>query len=218
MPAATFWLSFFAYDVGYGNTQVGFATWEGRSHQAKLMLRLGDQLTKAQIALINSGFSTYSALTVLLPEGKFTPETELAKIECTVKYDTWEETYDLARIDPEVSLTTARAFTAFVDTCLQVEIKHPTALQYFRQNGGHLWVHLRLDQISPDLAQNIRAWLIKQQSGVIKGLFSHMLGDMKLSEKTAIKFQIAPLQVAVDPTEEQEVMALYPQIKRGIQP
>ena len=190
-------------------TIVGVASWEVQAGGPTLIIKVDEHLSKKQVTLVNSGFSTYSDFVVTLPAGKFTPEMAIFKSQCTVKYDTWEEIYDIVRIDKDVNLTQVKDFKTFAEHCLKASIKNHKALDYFAKHGGQLRASLKLDQISQERAQKIRKWLIKQQSGVVKGLFSHMLGDLQVSESLVIKIQIPPYAMNLD-TEEDEVISIYP--------
>jgi hypothetical protein len=198
-------------------TTVGLASWQLGDKEPRLTIRLDDQLSKKQINLINSGFSTYTSLEIILPEGKFTDETTLFKSECTVKYDTWEEHYDISRLGSQTHLEKVKSFKVFSDQCLTASLADHPSLKYFNKNGGQLKATLQLDQISKDRAEDIRDWLIKQQSGVVKGLFAHMLGDLKLSEILRITIQIPPFaqNLRIDPEAEIEVIAIYPGKNKG---
>jgi hypothetical protein len=201
--------------TAFGETIVGLATWQLDKTEPQLRIRLENQLSKKQINLINSGFSTYTSLEIILPEGRFTEETRLFKSECTVKYDTWEEYYDIVKLRNKTNLEKIRSFKVFSDYCLTATVTKHKALQYFVKHGGQLKATLKLDQISADRAEKIREWLIKQQSGVVKGLFSHMLGDLKLSEILRITIQIPSYALNIDPEEETEVIVSYPQYKEN---
>lgn len=197
----------------FGETIVGIASWMVDKEKPQLKIHLEDQLSKKQVKLINSGFSTYSHLEIILPEGKFSKERTLFSVECTVKYDTWEEYYDIIKINKKVGLEKAKSFKTFADSCLTAYLSEQTDLDYFIKNGGLLKASLKLDQIGADRADNIREWLIKQQSGVVKGLFSHMLGDLKLSEVIRITIQIPPLAAQNNATSKSEVIAQQPPVR-----
>ncbi len=186
------------------------AQWEMVSGKLNLKVAVQNQLSKKQKNLIQSGFSTYSVLEIFRPEGQYTPETSLFRAECTVNYDTWEETYDVYRIDTKKRIEKAKAFKSYADTCLSAVIDDSGVLEYFAKAGGYFWADLRIDQISQDKAEEMRQWLIKQQSGVVKGIFSHMLGDIKVSEQVRIKVEIPVYALNHNPEDEHEIMALYP--------
>ena len=177
-----------------GETNVGVGKWTNSDKDSQLQVSIDfrDHLTKKQKTLISSGFSTYSALTIILPKGKYSPERVIFESQCTIKYDTWEEYYDIIRLDSGAEYNKVKGFPAMAKICLLASVKDKPALTYFAKNGGILKGRLQLDQISKERAAKIRDWLVKQQSQVVRGLFSHMLGDLKLTEEIHIDILISP--------------------------
>ena len=51
---------------------------------------------------------------------------------------------------------------------------------------------LVVKQTSPEEANDIKDWLVKQQSGVMQGLFSHMVGELMLNQTVVVAVEIAP--------------------------
>lgn len=188
------------------------AQWQIEKDKTKLRIYLEKHLSKKQIKLIKSGFSTYTSLEIFLPRGQFTERKSLYRSECTVKYDTWEEYYDISIQGYTKGIEKAKSFEKFSEFCLVAHLEKDSSLNYFYRNGGVLYATLKLDQISKDRATNIRKWLIKQQSGVIKGLFAHMLGDLNLTEELNVNIKIPPFSknAGLDPEWETEIMAIYP--------
>jgi hypothetical protein len=43
-----------------------------------------------------------------------------------------------------------------------------------------------------DEASKIKDWLVKQQSGLMQGLYSHMLGDLQLGGRSEVTLDIPP--------------------------
>ena len=177
-----------------GETNVSVGKWMNSDKDSHLQVSIDftDHLTEKQKNLISSGFSTYSALTIILPKGKYSPERVIFESQCTIKYDTWEEYYDIIRLDSGAEHNKVKGFPAMAKICLLASVKDKPALTYFAKNGGILKGRLQLDQISKERAAKIRDWLVKQQSQVVRGLFSHMLGDLKLTEEIHIDILISP--------------------------
>lgn len=199
--------------AGAQETSVGSAKWLVNGGNLKLYMDLANQLSKKQKILINSGFSTYTVLEIRRPESERNPEKVVFKAECTVNFDTWEETYDILRIDQNKRIDKAKGFKVFAQSCLTAILIDQVMLDFFAKSGGYFVANLRIDQISADRAKSIREWLIKQQSGVVKGLFSHMLGDIKVSEDVTIRIEVPPYAFLNGTQQENEVMALYPEDK-----
>ena len=166
-----------------------------------LNVKLTDYLSTQQKELINSGFSTFSQLTIYEDNpglAKALARREgggikpLWSISCSVKFDTWEERYEVVRLEKDVRPEQAKDFSVYSDLCLGLQVKSGDDWQRFQKTGGKLRAFLVLDQIAADQAAQIKDWLVKQQSGIIQGLFSHMLGDFKLSEKLDITLHVPP--------------------------
>lgn len=169
---------------------VGVGKWHNENNQPILVVTFDKHLTKKQRNLIDSGFSTFSSLRLSRNEDDINDEKmNLFKVSCTVVYDTWQERYDLARIDDTVSTTRVKSFKDYADQCLTAKIREPELIKTL-SSGGSLFAAMQINQISISKAVEIKQWLIRQQTGVMQGLFSHMLGDLKLLEKTTVQIQI----------------------------
>ena len=157
------------------------------------IVELSSQLTQRQQTLIQSGFSTFSVMEIRLAESADdpTPSAVLYKIACTVKYDTWQERYDLARISETVQTGIVKNFEDYAARCLTANIYDKAIVQQI-QSGKDVVVTLRVDQISTSKATEIKEWLIRQQSGIMQGLFGHMLGELQLTERIDVKVKIPP--------------------------
>ena len=199
------------------STLVTLGKWQKSGKDLALIIPLAGHLTDRQKKLINSGFSTYSQLVLFaMDEDEEARGDPLFKNRCTVKYDTWEERYELARIDQQVRMETISSFDTYAGRCLTMVITKAKTMAGWQKNGAILMASLHLNQISRERADQIRDWLIKQQTGVVKGLFSHMLGELKLSEVITVTVHVPPYRPksAADQNEE-EVMAVYPE-KKGM--
>ena len=185
------------------------AKWYGKEKKIALNINVIDQISEKQKKLINSGFSTYSQLKIIRPRTPLTDERVLFKSQCTVKFDTWEEHYDLASLNENFKTMEFKEFGTYVEKCLTANIVDHTIYGQFHQNGGLVTAILQLNQISQDKSEKIREWLINQQSGVMQGLFSHMLGDLKLSEKISVEVYIPPFAEAGQTSKK--VNILFPE-------
>ena len=171
-----------------------FAKWQMIDKKLHLTISLETQLSEKQKNLINSGFSSYSEMSLLWPRSGLTLSKTFYKSKCTVKYDTWEERYELARIDQKFKAESLKAFDDYSALCLTANISDPKIIEKLTKKGGIIHGHLTINQISNNKSEEIKEWLIKQQSGVMQGLFSHMLGDLKLSERETILIHIPSLE------------------------
>lgn len=161
-----------------------------------LSINFVEHLSKRQLNLINSGFSTFSSLEIYkaVDAAEIDEKTQpFIKTNCTVKYDTWQERYELAKIERGESASIVNSFDLYAERCLAVRFSDTKLLEELARTGGNFIARLFLDQISAEKADEIKQWLVRQQSGVMQGLFSHMLGDLTLAEQTEIKVSIPPL-------------------------
>ena len=168
--------------------------WVSEGSQKKIVIQVGSGLTQKQLATLNSGFSTFSRLTIARPQDfKNQKVIQFAAITaCTVKFDMWEERYEMALIkDPPESLM-SKNLHMYLDRCLQAEVSSPEILNQLNKSGGKLVVLLEVEQISSSQALKIKEWLIGQQSTVMRGLFTHMLGEMTLSATSRLTLNIPP--------------------------
>ena len=146
---------------------------------------LDSHLTPRQIKLIQSGFSTFSIIEIRDYQNRdsLDPAHLIGKVSCTVKYDTWQEDFELAQINDRMEAKTVKTYRRYADLCLRGVVVEPEVIKRFAKEGGQVVVSLYIDQIAASKAEEIKEWLIRQQSGVMQGLFSHMLGDLKSSQR-----------------------------------
>lgn len=175
--------------------------WMKRDKRPILRIFLATLLTGQQKDLVNSGFSTFSQIAIFpdVPEAslKFRRKDAavlrpLWQLSCSVKYDTWEERYEVVRLEKEVMPEQVKEFDIYAQRCLSLTAEEGEPLRELARVGGRLRAVLVVDQIAADQSAQIKDWLVKQQSGMIQGLFAHMLGDMKLSEKGEFFINIPP--------------------------
>jgi hypothetical protein len=175
-------------------TATTIAKWSDGTNRY-LEVNMSDLLTPSQRDIVNSGFSTFTLLAISakpILESEILPETRLA---CSVKYDTWEENYQMIRVDPPpVQNLTTKDYKTWANECLRYVITNQAILDY-AATGATLNAILQIRQSSPDEASKIKNWLVKQQSGFMQGLYSHMLGDFQFRGTVKIKIQVPSIPV-----------------------
>ena len=148
-------------------------------------------LDDKQTTTLKSGFSTFSQLSIYRSKDAMSEDQQaLAQTACTVKYDMWEEHYEVTLLTDTPKTMTAKSLDHYLTHCLSVEIYGGEFLKQLKSGDKTLVASLQVEQISSTQAQKVKAWLINQQSSVMRGLFSHMLGDMTLSQTSQISLQI----------------------------
>jgi hypothetical protein len=167
------------------------SVWTSAAASAELIIELKDHLSSKQLELIKSGFATFSRLQlrVVGESGDVIPEI-IFKRDCTVRYDLWEESFDIAQIDIHPRVTNTKNIEVFLDQCLLVQLKQSKQLNELAHKGGSIVASLLVDQISVQRADSIKEWLVRQQGGVMKGIFSHLLGELKLSERVDVVVKV----------------------------
>lgn len=195
------------------DTSQVFATsgrWELSADHPQIVVPLAGALTNKQKNMINGGFTTVSQLTIRiappdLDDTRIPDEDDsdvntlsLTRIRCSVKFDAWDETYDVARLNDTPQTTLVKEFASYARDCLTVslkvdDIKDQTARQRLSRSGGTLLAYLSIKQTSPEEASRIKDWLIQQQSGVMQGLFAHMLGELTFIQTVKVRISIPPI-------------------------
>lgn len=168
------------------------AQWIPSKNRYSLRISMADALTEQQKKLLHSGFSTFSHLEVRWLDSAVRPALVFIS-ECTIKFDLWEEKFELLHFLERRKENSLQSFQQYTDLCLEADISSSSNIAQMAQQGARLEVRLDISQVSNDFAQDVRSWLIQQQSGVMRGLFSHMLGDLKLSESTQAEVLAPPL-------------------------
>jgi hypothetical protein len=168
------------------------AHWEQSKERPSLRINLAESLTVQQKKLLYSGFSTFSHLEVRWLDNSVR-RTLIFISECTIKFDLWEEKFELLHFLERRKENSLKSFQQYIDLCLQADISSQSNIAQIASQGARLEVRLDISQVSNEFAQDVRSWLIQQQSGVMRGLFSHMLGDLKLSESTQTVLIVPPL-------------------------
>ncbi len=166
-------------------------SWHEDKGQWSLELNLSDTLTAQQKKLLFSGFSTFSHLEVRMPEAS--GMRLLFVSECSIQYDLWEEKFDLLYFLEAQHPEKLRSFKDYSDLCLAAALRNADTLRALQSPGQHLEVHLDIAQVSSEFAKNVREWLIQQQSGMMRGLFAHMLGELKMKESLTLDLSLPAL-------------------------
>jgi hypothetical protein len=182
--------------------------WELVDGKPQVAIVLADLLTPKQKSMLTGGFTTVSQLSLMLPD-----EQQLRKIEsledvhgltafyhvrCSVKYDAWLETYDVAKLDDSPQTGIFKELGQYGELCLNVDLAYGSStgskdvLDRLSANGGTVLASLVVKQTSQDEAEKIKEWLIQQQSGMMQGLFSHMLGELTLQQSLMVKISVPP--------------------------
>ncbi len=185
-------------DSGTRGTLVTTATWQTGT-QKNLKAPLHEFLTAKQLDMINSGFPTYSSLSVaILNPGETSISEEdvvqraVYQVNCSVTFDTWEERYDVEKLTGQGKHLEVKNFGNYAEECLAGTISDPENTNKLL-NGGLLVATLVVKQTSPEETAKIKAWLVRQQSGLMQGLFSHMLGELALNASANVVVRVPPL-------------------------
>ncbi len=191
------------------------ARWEMKENGPVLVIPFSDALTDKQKNMITGGFTTVSQLSVRLPGHNAGTEPGVVfNSQCSVKFDAWEETYDIVRVQSENSKPfVSKDFTEYASVCLTGDIRDNNIIKRFNSQGGYLQAQLTVKQTSAEEALKIKDWLIQQQSGVMQSLFSHMLGDISLHQTHVVNIRVPKRTETSEPATKQEP-AVVP-VKKG---
>jgi hypothetical protein len=156
------------------------ATWASKKN-SHLLIDVSNILTPEQKAIINSGFTTFTQLRIQNHDDQYYTTA------CSIKYDTWEERYEITKIN------SAPKSTQFVKTladwskdCLSIQLKVDHLVNRRQILTGTLYIQQGDEQES----KRIKEWLVKQQSGFMQGLYSHMLGTLTFQNQVDIIIEI----------------------------
>lgn len=189
-----FWIFLFLSPKVLANskTKQPSATWETSSRKIFIAIDTSPMLSEEQREIIKSGFSTFTLLTITDKRHKSNETPTEMRTVCKVKYDTWEEKYITTKLEPQpLGKYSGTTIESWSDQCLKYRIEDPQFIAKMT-NGGILFISLQVRQSSLDEATKIKDWLVKQQSGLMQGLYSHMLGDLQLGGKTDVIIEIPP--------------------------
>ena len=144
-------------------------------------------LTSKQKKLIFSGLPAYSSAILLTDNGD--ELLSVKKTNCAVQYDLWDEKIKLLYSKGTPSRT-LKDVHEYYNLCLSFRLKKSPQVGALLANTKGLKLRLSLTQISGQTTEQIKEWLVDQQSSVLKGLFSHMLGDLKLEESQILNVDL----------------------------
>lgn len=150
-------------------------------------------LSVQQRKLIASGLSTFSHFEIQSRDQEGSTAL-LFVAECTLKYDLWEEKYELQQL-AELSRP-PQNLNDYGELCFRAQLSSRSSLARLLEPGSTLEIRLDIAQVSASFASDIRRWLIEQQSGVMRGLFAHMLGELRLSETVRLTLKVPPPPLA----------------------
>ena len=168
------------------------ANWEKSSSDQFIAIDISPLLSAEQREIVNSGFSTLTILSISEKKMVGSDQEPEIRLVCRVKYDTWEEKYATTKIDPPpMAKFTGNKIESWSNQCLRHRLENQAVLNKLAQ-GGQLFISLQVRQSSMDEASKIKDWLVKQQSGLMQGLYSHMLGDLQLGGRTEVTLDIPP--------------------------
>lgn len=169
------------------------AVWRQGESGPEIHIDITALLSQEQREIVRSGFTTFTLFSV---SEKKTKDQNLSgdfRVVCKVKYDTWEERYTTTKIEPlPVGSFTGKSLDSWSSQCLQQKITD-TSLSKNLSIGGQLFGTLIIRQSSLNESAKIKDWLVKQQSGLMQGLYSHMLGDMQLGGRLDMVIEIPPI-------------------------
>ncbi len=202
LAAASFWLAASAAHAADAEL-VATAKWQKKGDKLTVVIALSGALTQKQRDMIDGGFTTLSQLSLKLATGaKDEDDNDLPVfygVRCSVKFDAWEEVYDVARLDDERPRAgTVKTFGDYGEMCLKAELEKPELVDKLAARGGTIFAKLVVKQTSTEEAEKIKDWLIQQQSGVMQSLFSHMLGELTLNQTASVRVSVPPKPEVVE--------------------
>ncbi len=173
---------------------VTLGTWAKKNGNEVLEITAKDQLSTKQRNIIGGGFTTLSQMNIkILTEHTDLEDTlPIMTVSCSVKYDAWEEYYDVATISETPQTALLKNFEEYAEQCLKVVISDAVILKQLAPQGGTLVADLIVKQTSVTEAAQIKQQLIQNQSGIMQQLFAHMLGELVLSQTKSIRVSVPP--------------------------
>jgi hypothetical protein len=174
---------------------VTLGVWEKAQGNETLVITAKDQLSRKQRNIIDGGFTTLTQMNIMVQSGDSDSDDELTAVKtisCSVKYDAWEEYYDVATISDKPQTALLKNFDSYAERCLKTQLTDPTILKQLAPLGGTLVAELIVKQTSVREADQIKNQLIQNQSGIMKQLFAHMLGELVLSQAKTLRVSVPP--------------------------
>ena len=150
-----------------------------------------EYIPKDQIDIIQSGFSTFTRIEANLPK-KDATYAPLHNMDCTAIYDTWDEVFDVVKLSPNQRSKKTNSLKDYGNFCLKYLIPLSSSIKSLIGTKQKLPATVLIEQISEKQSDNIRNWLVQQQSPLIQNLFSHMLGKFKLEKQLRFAIRLPP--------------------------
>lgn len=188
--------------LGQKAAMVSTGQWTTRNQKPAVLAPVHEFVSSKQKSMITSGFPTWTSLTIAIlnPGETSISESDIARRaiyegNCAVTFDTWEERYEVDRLTGPATHLTVDSFEAYAAECLTGVIADAGNISKL-EAGGLLVAALTVKQSSPEETAKIKEWLVKQQSGVMQGLFSHMLGDLSLQATAHVILRVPSAKTA----------------------
>ena len=181
--------------------QITRAVWIRSKDHIELVIPLGNMLTSKQRSMIEGGFTTMSEFSLLKDTRmQATANDILWSLSCSVKFDAWDESYEVSRFLPTQNAVNAetaivRKFADYGDLCLTARVPASPWLAHITETGEQIVGQLTVQQMSVEEGTRIKEWLVKQQSGLMQSLFKHMLGELSIHQTLSVKIAVPPLPV-----------------------
>ncbi len=181
--------------------------WQDRDGRTSISIHLGEVLTAKQRSILQAGFNAVSQVAVWpasqeLDEHSSTAPKAYAASRCSVKYDAWEESFNITKLDGAPKPALGKSIQDFAEVCLNLEITSSAVLDALATSGGELKATIAIKQMTAEDAAKTKAWLVRQQSSLMQSLFTHMLGELDLSEREIIKVTVPARPIAVKTIEQ----------------
>ena len=161
------------------------ASWQENA----IVVAVDEHLSQKQQEMISGGFTTLSDFSGFEGYRDGAPEKLILSRRCQIKFDAWEETFRILVLEESSQDNPKPPSTSYQAACLRLTIADPGTVARLRQRGAFI-VRLAVKQTSEAEAESIKEWLVKQQSGVIQTLFSHMLGELSLNESVTFLVRV----------------------------
>ncbi len=172
------------------------STWQKSSDNGSFfVVDPSPYLSRKQKKLIYSGFPAYSLMSLIVDISS--TEHIVKQFSCAIEYDLWEERLTLlySSEPPRYAIKTSQDY---FDHCLSFSLNNSPQIRTLLKGRSLLKLRVVFTQISGKTNSQITSWLVQQQSTVIKGLFSHMLGELKLEE--AQEFEVVLPELTQPPS------------------
>jgi hypothetical protein len=173
------------HQTGYGQAAEVPAAWRQESAKKILTVNVLKQLSPDHKEMLNSGFSTFTILKL----GSADLNQPLVVKACSLKYDTWDETYQFTDFSSSENYGIQKNLDLYAAKCLEIDLES-LDLQNEILKATKPWIELQIHQASPNEGAKVKEWLVKQQSALMKGLYGHMLGDLTFTNKLLFAIRV----------------------------